>query len=103
MMSLIEVLNPDVLLLDDLEAGLHPSLIKIFIEWLGDKKWQTLISTHSIDVLYYLNEAKIESCSILQLHKSKDDILDYKELALDELRDLLDGNIDHRLLEIIKL
>ncbi len=98
LMSLIEVLNPDVLLLDDFEAGLHPSLIKMFIEWLGEKKWQTIISTHSIDVLYYFNEARINNSSILQLQKSEEDILDYKELTFDRLRNLFDGNIDPRLL-----
>jgi len=97
-MSLIEVLDPDILLLDDLESGLHPSLIKMFLEWLVDKKYQTIISTHSIDVLYYLNELVNKNCIILQLNKSKNDILNYKELSLEELRDLLDGNIDPRLL-----
>lgn len=98
LMSLIESLKPDVLLLDDIEAGLHPSLIKMFIEWLGEKEWQTIISTHSIDVLHYFNEARIKNSSILQLQKSDEDILDYKGLAFDDVRDLFDGNLDPRLL-----
>ena len=97
-MALIEVLNPDILLLDDFESGLHPSLIKMFLEWLVNKKWQTIIATHSIDVLYYLNELVNKNFVILQLNKSKNDILNYKELSLEEFKDLLDGNIDLRLL-----
>ncbi|KKN12070.1 hypothetical protein LCGC14_1020090, partial [marine sediment metagenome] len=55
-MAIVEVLKPKLLLIDDFEAGLHPSLIDIFLNWLNDKKLQTIVSTHSIDVLYRLTE-----------------------------------------------
>ncbi|KKL45700.1 hypothetical protein LCGC14_2353010, partial [marine sediment metagenome] len=57
-MALFEVLSPKLIILDDFEAGFHPSMIKLFLKWLKDKNWQTIISTHSIDVLYHLVDIK---------------------------------------------
>jgi predicted ATPase len=97
-MSLIGALHPSLLLIDDFEVGFHPSLIKIFLEWLKEKDWQTVISTQSIDLLDKLTEVKPSNTTILQLHKSQDDILSYKSLDLEQLEDLLDANTDPRLL-----
>jgi len=97
-MILLELLEPRLVLIDDFEAGLHPSLIKIFIKWLKDKKWQIVISTHSIDLLYHLAEIKPEDATILQLNKSNEDILNYNVLNLEELEDILNANTDPRLL-----
>jgi len=97
-MSLIGALNPSLLLIDDFEVGFHPSLIKIFLEWLKEKDWQTVISTQSIDLLDKLTEVKPSNTTILQLHKSQDDILSYKSLDLEQLEALLDANTDPRLL-----
>ena len=98
MMALLEVLSPKLILIDDFEAGFHPTMIKLFLKWLKDKKWQTIISTHSLDVLYHLVDIKLEDTTILQLNKSNEDILSYEVLNLQELEDLLDANTDPRLL-----
>ncbi len=97
-MTLIEVVNPKLLLLDDFEAGFHPSLIKIVLNWLKDKKWQTIISTHNIDVLSKLVEIDPEDTTILLLKKSKDDILSHKVFTLEKLENYLNANTDPRLL-----
>lgn len=99
-MSLIEVKKPEILLIDDFEAGLHPTLINLFLKWLKNKKFQTIISTHSIDVLYALVELNLNPkfTSIIQLYKSSEDILSHKVLTLDDLEDLIDTNSDPRLL-----
>ena len=97
-MALFEVLSPKLIIIDDFEAGFHPTMIKLFLKWLKKKKWQTIISTHSIDVLYHLVEIKPIDTSILQLNKSNEDILSHEVLTLDELEDLLDANTDPRLL-----
>ena len=52
------------------EAGLHPSLIDIFLGWLSEKKFQVVISTHSIDVLYSLTKLDPKDVKILFLAKS---------------------------------
>ncbi len=97
-MALFEVLAPKLILIDDFEAGFHPSMIKLFLKWLAKKNWQTIISTHSIDVLYHLVDIKPKDTTILQLNKSNEDILSHEILTLDELEDLLDANTDPRLL-----
>lgn len=97
-MALLEVLSPKLIIIDDFEAGFYPTMIKLFLKWLKKKKWQTIISTHSIDVLYYLVDIKPIDTSILQLNKSNEDILSHEVLTLDELEDLLDANTDPRLL-----
>ncbi len=98
MMALFEVLSPKLILIDDFEAGFHPSMIKLFLQWLKKKEWQTIISTHNIDVLYHLVDIKPSDTTILQLNKSNEDILSHEVLTLDELEDLLDANTDPRLL-----
>ncbi|KKN63001.1 hypothetical protein LCGC14_0506410 [marine sediment metagenome] len=95
-MALAEVLKPKLLLIDDFEAGLHPSLIDVFIKWLIDKEFQIIVSTHSIDVLYRLAELEPEDTKIFFLKKSKDDILNYRILPLDEIDDFLSSNTDPR-------
>ncbi|MHA1436632.1 MAG: ATP-dependent nuclease [Promethearchaeota archaeon] len=97
-MALLSVLEPKLVLIDDFEAGLHPSLIKLFLKWLKNNKWQTIISTHSIDVLYYIAEIKPEDASILLLNKSNEDILSYEIFTLNDLEDLVDANTDPRFL-----
>lgn len=95
-MAFLEIIDPKLVLIDDFEAGLHPTLIKIFLEWLKQKKYQTIISTHSIDVLYHLIDINPEDTSILQLNKSNDDVLSYNSLTLNQIEDILDANNDPR-------
>ena len=97
-MAMVEILSPKLLIIDDFEAGLHPTMIKLFFEWLKTKKIQTIISTHSIDVLYHLVDIEPDNTTILQLSKSNEDILSYTKLTLDEVEALLNANNDPRLL-----
>lgn len=97
-MALVEVLSPKLLIIDDFEAGLHPTMIKLFFEWLKTKNVQAVISTHSIDVLYHLVDIEPNDSSVLQLSKSNEDILSYTKLSLDEVEDIFNANNDPRLL-----
>ncbi len=97
-MALLELFEPRLILIDDIEAGLHPTMIKLFFKWLKNKKFQSIIATHSIDVLYYLVDLKLNDTNLLLLNKSNEDLLSYKVLNLEELEDLLDANTDPRLL-----
>jgi len=103
-MAILEVLSPKLVLIDDFEAGLHPTLIRLFLKWLKEKKWQKVISTHSIDVLYHLTEINPDDTTIIQLNKSNEDILSHKVLSLEQIEDILDANNDPRLLvDILKI
>jgi len=97
-MALVEVLNPKLLLIDDFAAGLHPSLIDIFLNWLEQKELQSVITTHSIDVLYRLTKLESEDLKILFLKKSQEDILSYKIYNPIEIENYLDTNTDPRIL-----
>ena len=88
--AILEVLSPELVIIDDFEAGLHPTLIKLFLRWLKEKKWQTIISTHSIDVLYHLVDMEIKDTNIVQLNKSNEDILNHKRKA-EQLHDSLES------------
>ncbi len=97
-MSLNEIIKPKLLLIDDFETGLHPSLIKIVLQWLKKKEWQTIISTHNIDVLNKLVEINPKDATVLLLKKSNDDILSHKVFTLEKLENYLNANTDPRLL-----
>jgi len=96
-MALLEVLSPELVIIDDFETGLHPTLIRLFLKWLKEKKWQKIISTHSIDVLHHLIDVNPKDTTILQLNKSNEDILSHKILTLEQIEDFLDANNDPRL------
>ncbi|MGQ4876711.1 MAG: AAA family ATPase [Promethearchaeia archaeon] len=97
-MALLEIISPKLVIFDDIEVGMHPSMLKIFIEWLKTKNWQTIASTHSLDVLYYISEIKPIDTTIIQVKKDKEDILTSEIITMDEIEDLLNANIDPRLL-----
>jgi len=98
LMALFEVVEPRLIIIDDFEAGLHPSLLKLFLKWLKEKDWQIIISTHSIDVLYHLVDINPRDTTILLLTKSNVDVLYHKSLKLEELENILNANNDPRLL-----
>ena len=97
-MSLVEVIEPKLILIDDFESGLHPSLIELFIEWLKNGKWQTIISTHSIDVLNSIIDSNPPDTSVLLLKKDSEDILNYEKFELDKLTAYMNSNADPRYL-----
>ena len=98
---IIELSKPKLILWDDFDTSLHPTLIKNLLKYLAQGDWQVVIATHNIDVLYSLLEiyADMENfdAQILMLRKV-DDILYHIELNMDELQDLIDANTDPRLL-----
>ena len=99
-MTLIETMNPKLILIDDIEAAFHPSMLNIILKWLAKRNCQIVLSTHSIDVLYRLSEIEPNNGSALYLKKSKDDVLTFSKLTLNEIEDFLNSNTDPRLLNL---
>lgn len=99
-MLIAENVNPKILLWDDFDASAHPALIRLVLKWLYDHKdWQILLTTHSIDVLYALLDFEpADDISIINVSKSKKDILSFKYITLSELDTMIDSNVDPRLL-----
>lgn len=91
-----EAANPSVVLWDDIEAGMHPSLMENVLKWLFKKDWQLLISTHSIDVLAAVAELEPRDSQIIILRKSPEDILSYQILDMESFRTIIDSNQDPR-------
>ncbi|MHA1384124.1 MAG: AAA family ATPase, partial [Candidatus Helarchaeota archaeon] len=97
-MALTEIINPKLVLIDDFVVGFHPSMVRMLVNWLKDKKWQTVISTHSIDVLGELADIDSMDANILQLKKTSEDVLKYNLLTFEKFKSYMDANNDPRLL-----
>ena len=99
-MALLEAVKPKLVLWDDFEASMHPALLKATLSWLARKEWQTVLATHSIDVLYSLldldREAR-ERTRVMMLQRTPDDVLLCRPLTVDELEDLFLLKQDPRL------
>lgn len=105
----IEFVNPSIILWDDFGSYMHPSLIentlKYIVNSVATAKKQYIITTHSIDTLYYLHKVIEETSnfdpnwlSLLVLYKDKADILDYELVDYSGFDDLMSSGIDPRLL-----
>jgi AAA15 family ATPase/GTPase len=91
-----EATDPSIALWDDIEAGMHPSLLENLLRWLSRKDWQIVISTHSIDVLSAVAKIRSNDAQVIMLSKSPDDLLSYKILSIDSFTDLIDSGQDPR-------
>jgi len=95
----LETYKPKMVLWDDFEASAHPSLIRQLLEWLSKKDWQVILSTHSIDVLSKLLEVRPKDAKVLQLRKTRDDILIHGSFSMEELESVMEeAQHDPRLL-----
>jgi len=100
----LDALNPSVVLWDDFEVFAHPTLVAQLLKWLEKKKWQVIVSTHSIDVLSKVLEVRPEGCTIVQLKKTNADVLVHNVLSLEQLEDIMDSSQDPRnLVDFLKL
>jgi AAA15 family ATPase/GTPase len=93
-----EATNPSIALWDDIEAGMHPSLLDNVLKWLLKKEWQTVMSTHSIDVLSTVAKLEPKDSQIIILRKSPDDVLGYQIMDMQSFNSMMiDSNQDPRL------
>jgi len=98
----LEYLSPKIVLIDDVEQSAHPGLLKAFIEWLADKDWQVVLTTHSIDVLSALVELDVKDFQLIALNKDPDDVVNFRVYELSELEDALASGIDlRRMLDLV--
>ena len=71
-------------------------MISQIIRWLGEHDWQVVATTHSLDVLHEFVLAEPEDARVIQLKKSKNDVLSYKVLSLKEVEELFERGLDVR-------
>mgnify|MGYP003881300767 CR=1 FL=1 len=100
----LDVLRPKLVLWDDIEANMHPSLIGEVLRWLAERDWQVVLATHSLDVLFRLRDVWPEDARIILLCKTPDDALRADYMSLEELDRAIRSNQDPRyLVEWLKL
>ena len=102
----LEAVKPVLVLWDDFESNMHPSLVRAVLAWLADHEWQAVLATHSLDVLYSLPDVWPEAdAQLVMLHRTADDVLRADYMSLRELEHVLDEtNQDPRyLVEWLKL
>ncbi len=92
----LEAFKPKVVLWDDLEASAHPFFVKEVLEWLAERDWQVVASTHSIDVLHELTVVRPEDALVVSLYKDSSDVLVAKPYTLDEVDELFEKGLDVR-------
>ncbi len=96
-----ELLRPEVLLWDDLEAHMNPQMITHTLEWLSNlvkEGVQVIATTHSLEVLnkaLALMEGE-DSFRILMLRLSEGKFI-FKPLSGDEATSLIESGLDIRL------
>lgn len=92
----VEYINPRLVLWDDIEVSMHPSLLRVTLNWLAGSGRQVVISTHSLDTLYNLALVHPRNCRVMVLRKTPDDVVDWRAFTLDEIEELLDSRVDPR-------
>jgi len=91
-----EILNPALVLWDDIEVAMHPSLLHTLLKWLAESGRQVVVATHSIDVLESVIMVEPGDAQIILLKKDENDIVYHKALEIDEVEEILEKNIDVR-------
>ena len=100
----LDTLRPKLVLWDDFEANMHPSLIGTVLEWLAERDWQVVLATHSLDVLYALLDVWPEDGQVILLCRTADDTLRANYMKLEELDRAVRAHQDPRyLVEWLKL
>ena len=100
LLLLYEFKKPKILMLDDIEAHINPSLLIHIASWFRDvldEGTKIIISTHSLEVTKFISGVLDEyepQITLLSLH---DGILDTKNLSLEEIEDLERAGIDVRM------
>lgn len=88
-----------MVLWDNFESYTHPQLLSFVIDWLLNKDWQIILSTHSIDVLYelFMNEnVKENEIPIIKLQRNEENVFKSSILDFKTLEKHFEGGLDAR-------
>jgi len=99
LMLLQEFVKPKILLIDDMESHMNPSLMMHAASWFGEileKGSKIVISTHSLEAAKFIAGALEEHEPQITLLALRDGILSSKNLSLDEVENLEKAGIDVR-------
>jgi len=102
---LYEIVKPEILLWDDVEAHMNPRMLIRVAEWfadLVDEGKQVVVATHSLDAVRTIASLN-EEVARIYLTSVENGILKTKALTLDDVEELLKAGIDIRLAESVIL
>jgi len=102
---LYEIVEPEVLLWDDVEAHFNPKMLLRVSQWLSDivdSGRQVILATHSLEAARIVAGMAEEEAKIY-LTSLNDGIFKAKELTLEEVEELLKAGIDVRVAETLLL
>ena len=102
---LYEIVKPEILLWDDVEAHMNPRMLIRVAEWfadLVDEGKQVVVATHSLDAVRTIASLN-EEVARIYLTSVENGILNTKALTLDDVEELLKAGIDIRLAESVIL
>lgn len=97
---LFELINPEILLWDDIEAHLNPRMLSYLANWfadLVDQGKQIVITTHSLEAARMI--AGIVEKSSIYLMNIKDGILVHERMSFEKFNDITKKGIDPRVSE----
>ena len=106
LMLLHEFVRPKMLLIDDMESHMNPSLLVHAASWFGEileKGSKIVISTHSLEAAKFIAGALEEHDPQITLLALRNGILSSKNLSIGEVEDLEKAGIDVRVSEGILL
>ena len=101
---LYEIIKPQILLWDDVEAHMNPRLLVRIAEWfseLNESGVQVVITTHSIETARMLTEFNKDATILVT--SLKDGILKIKKITSDDLEMLTLAGIDIRMADAVIL
>lgn len=100
----LETVNPRIILWDDFETSMHPSLIKAVLTYLNSKEWQVVLSTHSIDALMEIIDLQPKDAKIILIKKDSEANLHHKSFTLEEIETEINAKRDPRkLVDLLNL
>ena len=91
------LLKPLLLLWDDAEVALHPTLAEKTISWLARLDIQAVIATHSIDLLRAYAKTAPPNSQLIYLERGRDDTITPHTVQPSELEEMLRRGLDPRL------
>jgi len=95
---LYEHIKPKMLLIDDIESHMNPSLLTYLASWLADtvKETDLFVTTHSLEAAKILAGVLEDYNPRIKLLELRQGILKDKDLTLEELEQLEKAGIDVR-------
>jgi predicted ATPase len=100
LMLLYGYVKPKILLIDDIESHMNPSLLIYTALWFADilnDGTKLVISTHSLEAVKHIAGSLEEYKPKITLMKLKDGILNTRDLSIKDVEDLEEAGIDVRI------